>query len=320
MTPLTAPTPRPDEFTFVLLADRTGLARPGVFERAVDVTNLLRPDFAIQVGDTIEGYTTDLHALEAMWDEIDAMTAALDMPLYRVPGNHDIGNLVMRDAYARRNGPLHGHFCYRDVLFVMMDTQDPPQSLADMIQPVDPDARAQMPPAVAQMLGDGDARDDQEVLADLLEIVDRDPSSLHGLLAAIKGGTQPARISDEQADELEQAIRENADVNWTFVIMHIPAWQGEGHPALDRLHAALGDRPYTVFAGHCHNYQRTVINGRDHIRLGATGGVRLLDTDEGDWDHVTAVTVTPHGPRIANIVLSGVIGVEGGTFTPVAMG
>jgi serine/threonine-protein phosphatase CPPED1 len=96
----------------------------------------------------------------------------------------------------------------------------------------------------------------------------------------------------------------------------MPAWQKDGNPGLDRLRAALGDRPYTAFAGHCHNYQRTVFDGRDHIRLGPTGGVRILDTDDGDWDHITTVTVTADGPRIANIVLDGVIGVEGGVFKP----
>jgi hypothetical protein len=55
--------PRPQEFSFVLLSDRTGLAKPGVFERAVHGTNLLRPDFAIQIGDCIEGYTRNPETL-----------------------------------------------------------------------------------------------------------------------------------------------------------------------------------------------------------------------------------------------------------------
>jgi hypothetical protein len=62
MVPFPQPCPlpdRPDEFSFVLLSDRTGMAQPGVFERAVAITNLLRPDFVVQIGDTIEGYTRD---------------------------------------------------------------------------------------------------------------------------------------------------------------------------------------------------------------------------------------------------------------------
>lgn len=43
------------------------LPYPGVFERDVEVANLLRPDFVIQVGDCIEGYTADLDELTRQW-------------------------------------------------------------------------------------------------------------------------------------------------------------------------------------------------------------------------------------------------------------
>jgi 3',5'-cyclic AMP phosphodiesterase CpdA len=259
---------RPDEFTFVLLSDRTGLARPGVFERAVDITNLLRPDFALQLGDMIEGYTTDQAELDRQWAEFDAIADALEVPFFATPGNHDVSNDVMREHWLARHGALHYHFRYRDVLFVVLNTQDPPQPLEDIEPTVD------------------------------------------------WFGTMPARISAAQAAWAEQVINANADVRWTVLSMHMPAWQGDGHPALDRIRTALGDRPYTMFAGHTHNYRRSVIDGRDHIRLGNTGGVWVYDGDEGNWDHVTAVTVTPHGLTIANVVLDGVLGVDGGRFAP----
>lgn len=258
---------RPDEFTFVLLSDRTGGARPGVFERAVDVTNLLRPDFALQVGDMIEGYTTDAAEIARQWAEFDAITDAFDVPFFVTPGNHDVSNAVMREHWLARHGVLHYHFRYRDVLFVVLDTQDPPQDPEDI--------------ATVDWFG-----------------------------------TMPAHISDAQVAWAEDVIHANADVRWTVLVMHIPAWQGDGHPALNRIRGALGDRPYTMFAGHTHNYRRTVIDGRDHIRLGATGGVWVHDGDEGNFDHVTAVTVTAGGLRIANIVLDGVLGGDGGAFHP----
>ena len=46
---------RPDEFRFAFVTDRTGGARPGVFERAVTQLNLLQPEFVVSVGDLIEG-------------------------------------------------------------------------------------------------------------------------------------------------------------------------------------------------------------------------------------------------------------------------
>jgi hypothetical protein len=78
---------------------------------------------------------------------------------------------------------------------------------------------------------------------------------------------------------------------------------------------AFGGRPYTAMSGHVHNYQRRVIDGRDHIRLGPTGGLWVTSGDEGNFDHVMLVTVTAGGPVIANVVLDGVLGAEGGAFT-----
>jgi hypothetical protein len=88
------------------------------------------------------------------------------------------------------------------------------------------------------------------------------------------------------------------------------SWQGDGHPALDRLRAALGSPPYTAYAGHCHNYRRSILDGREHIRLGSTGGVRLLDTPDGNFDHTAWVTMTAGGPRTANLLLDGVLTVQ----------
>ncbi len=260
---------RPDEFSFVLLSDRTGAARPGVFERGIDVINLLRPDFVIQIGDQIQGYTSDPAELATQWAEVDAIVGRLEVPLFRLPGNHDVSNEVMRAEWLRRHGALHYAFRFHDVLFCMLDTQDPPPEPAD--EPWDePDFDW--------------------------------------------NGTMPARISDEQVAWAEGVIAEHADARWAVLCMHMPAWQGKGHPGLDRIRRALGDRPYTAFAGHVHNYQRTVLSGRDHVRLGPTGGCWVLDGEDGNFDHVAWITMTAHGPRLANIVLDGVLGIADGTF------
>lgn len=267
--------PPPRDFTFALLSDRTDRARPGVFERAVEVVNWLHPDFVIQIGDSIEGYTTDDSELAAQWKELDGILAGLERPLFRVVGNHDVSNEVMRDEWLRRHGLLYYHFRYADVLFLVLDTSDPPQPHA-----TDPEPEG---PAEARAYWDSTLRAD---------------------------------ISDDQAHYFERVLAEHSDVRWTFVCMHIPAWQGDGHPALDRLYGALGERPYTMFGGHVHNYQHRIVRGRDHIRLGTTGGAWVLGGEEGNFDHVTLVRMTPAGPRIANLVLDGVLGIEGGAYPP----
>src|SRR6058998_2155311 len=45
----------PGTFRFAIMSDRTGGARPGVFERAIDQINILQPEFVVTVGDLVEG-------------------------------------------------------------------------------------------------------------------------------------------------------------------------------------------------------------------------------------------------------------------------
>ena len=291
----------PGGFTFGLLSDRTGLERPGVFSRAIEVLNWLRPDFVVQIGDLIEGYTSDAVELRAQWDEVEGLLAKLEVPLFRVVGNHDVSNEVMRAEWLRRHGLLHYHFRYEDVLFLVLDTCDPPQDLSEFG-------------------GEGEHELTPEKLAELHAMRESDPEGLRRRFEAMGewDSTMPAAISEEQIRYLENAVAENTDVRWTVVCMHMPAWQGDGHPALERLRAALGGRPYTMFAGHIHNYRREVIAGRDHIRLGPTGGAWVRTGDEGNFDHVSLVRMVGDEPCIANVVLDGVLGVEGGTYPPSA--
>lgn len=282
-----------EDFTFGLISDRTGLARPGVFERAVEALNWLHPDFVVQIGDAIEGYTTDAAELDVQWKEFDEIVEQLERPLFRVAGNHDVSNSLMRNEWLRRFGLLHYHFRYGDTLFLVLDTGDPPQPLEEVAGDLTP-----------------------QRLAELHAMRDSDPEAVRREFEALHDweSTMPAAISEEQTDYFERVLAERTDVRWTFLLLHMPAWQGAGHPALDRLRIALGDRPYTMFAGHIHNYQRRVLYGRDHIRLGPTGGAWVRTGDIGNFDHVTLVRMTESGPRIANLVIDGVLGVDGGSY------
>ena len=294
------------QFTFAVLSDRTALPRPGVFERAVQVTNLLRPDFVMQVGDQIEGYTEDPAELEAMWKEFDAITDELAMPYFRVPGNHDVSNELMRDEWLRRHGVLHYAFRYRDVLFVVLDTQDPPQH-ADQFNSK-PEARERF----AQFVG----LQHDEMLRRMTE--DLELTQQYVEAATDWEGRMPANLGDAQVKWARETIAANTDVRWTFLLMHMPAWQvdaaGNPDPQFARIVEVFADRPYTALCGHVHNYQRRLIDGRDHIRLGPTGGLWVKSGDEGNFDHVMLVTMTAGGPVIANVVLDGVLGAEGGAF------
>ncbi|MBN2581915.1 MAG: metallophosphoesterase [Planctomycetes bacterium] len=118
----------PDDFQFVIVSDRTGGHRPGVFEQAVDKVNLLEPEFVICVGDLIEGYTENPELVRNQWDEIDAMVRRLEMPFFYVVGNHDISNAAVAPLYRDRYGSPYYSFVYKNVLFLVVCTEDPPPS------------------------------------------------------------------------------------------------------------------------------------------------------------------------------------------------
>jgi hypothetical protein len=283
----------PGWFNFVLISDRTGGARPGVFERGLACTDLLAPRFAIQLGDLIEGYTDDLDEIERQWSELDTMLSRLSTPLFHVPGNHDVSTPTMARVWEQRYGRRYFHFRFNDVLFLVVDTQDPPFTL---------------PPEALEGLRDFEDR------------VRRDPVTLRHTLEGYLDweGTQPANLSNEQLDYFETVLRDHADARWTFVCMHMPIWQGE-HPSWQRLRRALGNRRYTTFAGHVHNYQRRVIDGQDHIRLGPTGGLWVLSGPDGNFDHITLVTMTDTEPVITSITLNGFRDPDGQPILPVTL-
>ena len=93
----------PDNFRFVIVADRTGGHRPGVFAHAVEKLNLLKPEFVVSIGDLIEGYTHDDSELNRQWDEFDGIVDKLQMPFFYVPGNHDISNAAMAEKWQQRS-------------------------------------------------------------------------------------------------------------------------------------------------------------------------------------------------------------------------
>ena len=116
----------PADFQFAVVSDRSGRMRPGVFRETVKKLNLLQPEFVICVGDLISGYTMERNILEWQYDEIDEILGGLEMRFFRVAGNHDITNPLMLAMYNERYGQPYYHFLYKDVLFLIVLTDDPP--------------------------------------------------------------------------------------------------------------------------------------------------------------------------------------------------
>lgn len=116
----------PNDFKFVVVSDRTGGHREKIFSRAVEQINLLQPEFVLSVGDLIEGYSTDSERLAREWREFQGFVQQLRMPFFYVPGNHDITNPTMQKLWEEKFGRRYYHFVYKEVLFLVLCSEDPP--------------------------------------------------------------------------------------------------------------------------------------------------------------------------------------------------
>jgi len=123
-------------------------------------------------------------------------------------------------------------------------------------------------------------------------------------------GKSGGQISEEQLAYVQKSLEENPAARWTLVFVHKPMWSS-GDPEKNgwvELEKLLGNRPYTVFAGHVHRYQKYVRNGRNYYQLATTGGgSKLRGPRYGEFDHITWVTMKPDGPVLANILLDGIL-------------
>ncbi|NKC00018.1 MAG: hypothetical protein GKR90_16165 [Pseudomonadales bacterium] len=243
-----------DDFHFVIVSDRTCCARPGVFAGAMPKVNLMSPAFVVSVGDLIEGYTENQTQLDREWDQMESFIGTLDAPFFYTPGNHDMNNAVMAETWQNRFGPSYYHFLYKEVLFVVINSE------------------------LFGMVGQPDT--------------------------PVPGPWQQS----EQMEFVRSVLAQHPDPRWTIVLLHQPLWNSNNiNQDWLEVEGLLGERDYTVFAGHFHQYSRVERHNRNFITLATTGGGSdLRGTAFGEFDHVAWVTMRDEGPRIANLLLDGI--------------
>jgi len=280
----------PMNFQFVIVGDRTGGANvQGTFKLAVNQINLLQPEFVINVGDLIEGYSDEAAELNAEWEGVDDMLGGLDMPFFRTPGNHDIANETAQRVWRERHGATYYDFVYKNVLFVILDSEDPPRAAPEgMKDKLDLYNRLQTEdPAKAQAM-----------LAEFM--------SDEAVVAALG---KPVEFDDEQVAFVKDALAKQADVRWTFVFLHEPAWENPSE-SFKTIEELLKDRKHTFFGGHLHYYDYDLIDGVEHITMGPAGA-SFHQEGPGNVDHIMWVTMQDGGPRMGNIALKGLFDRKG---------
>ncbi|RKU15589.1 hypothetical protein C6501_06755 [Candidatus Poribacteria bacterium] len=236
----------PDKFTFAIIGDKTGggLDKWPVFDRAIDEINILKPDFAIMVGDLIQGDTTNLKQLAAEWKEFWEHQSDLIVPFLPLPGNHDITNRVMYDYWEKHIGRTYSAFTYKNCLFLLLNTEE-----------------------------------------------------WH-----TNSGEWTNWFGEEQIEYVKSQLTQHADVRHTFVLLHRPLWL-QKHSGWEEIETALGERAYTVFAGHYHRLTLHTRNDRRYFVLGATGGgfTPQAVREIGAYDHYSLVTVDNKDVNVAII-------------------
>lgn len=300
-----APQNRPDTIRFAILGDRTGLARPGVFEQAVKQTDGLKPEFIINVGDLIEGYTSDPAQLAQEWGEMESAVRATPTPFFFVAGNHDLGNQLMLDYWRERRGEPYYAFTWKGALFLILDTEDPPMDMpADFAKQYHQLAKAMKVDPVGA----------EAMLRDALGNVnaDREQGTSTEMMKALEG----ARFSDAQVAWAQDVLARHKDARWTFVLMHKPAWTLDSD-AFTKIEQALGTRDYTVIAGHNHYYKYEQRHGRDYITMGTSGAVSHQH-GPGEMDHIAWVTVENGAPEISLLKLNAILNRQGESGQPLA--
>jgi len=269
-----------EKFTFAVFSDLTGGERERVFEIAVAQLSLLRPEMIINVGDLIEGGTEDLGEIEDQWNSFDERADRATAPIFYVGGNHDLTGKVLQDVWDKRYGRRYYYFVYKNVLFLVLDTEDNTPERAQEIF---------------------------EIRTEALEIVKSKGMEAFAETEYAKAPEQHAgNITAAQSAYFREVIASNSDVLWTFLFLHKAPWEREDEVNFAAIEQALADRPYTVFNGHIHAYKHIERHGRDYIRLATTGGVWFPDRGPA-IDHVMLVTVDSQGADIANLRMSGIL-------------
>lgn len=265
-----------EDFSFVVLGDRCGIALPGIFEKALSLTKQLNPDFVLSVGDLVEGYWKKAQDAHDEWVQMDQLLEGLELPFFFTVGNHDYGNETMVNVWHERKGFEYYAFRFENNLFLVVNTEETLKSMSEK----DVDGFREIV-QLAQVNPDKAIEIIRSAYRNMDENSEHNPEFNPELLRA--------DISDEQLEFFKEVLTENEDVSWTFVSLHTPAWKAH-NPQFKKLEDLLNPRKHTIMAGHLHQLE---LNGKDdgnRIQMGRTGSIPHGE-GKHDINHIMHVSV-----------------------------
>ena len=123
---------------FAIVTDLTGIGegenglprRERIFKRAIEQINVANPEFTVSVGDLVQGPSkADPRPITEQWTEFNGWTKQFNSRFYYVVGNHDIGDLNEQKEWCQQHGARYYWFVYKNVLFLFLDSEDPPPTM-----------------------------------------------------------------------------------------------------------------------------------------------------------------------------------------------
>ena len=119
----------PGRFSFAVVGHIRGNSDDELhplIDELIEQLRQLKPDILFLTGDLIWGSVplglADPAVVRAQWDRLDAKLATLGIPIYRVPGNHDIHEPVTRDVFRERYGELPRTVVFRGTRFFLLNS------------------------------------------------------------------------------------------------------------------------------------------------------------------------------------------------------
>ncbi len=246
-----------EEFTFITLADihvherdnsslfkhqtDKGISEAGeplFFFEAIDQVNLIRPDFALVLGDFVRGQRRPGELLSELERFYDALLR-LEVPVFLLPGNHDgyVNEIDGLKWYEDNLGPLYYSFDIGSCHFACLNTYEWPQEDRVVMNKL-----VYMEPRKwqGQVLGAGD-EDDPATYTGQLAWLDEDMFSHAG---------SSLKVMAMHHDPYTPDGRSHSFVNVIGFPAFLGAGGGTGRDALMRIASRHGVD--AVFGGHQH--------------------------------------------------------------------